>query len=188
MPTFDHAFTVAAPRAAVAEFHGDARVLKQLMPPPLLVRVHQAGRLEEGAVADFTMWFGPIPVRWRALHFDVDEQGFTDTQIRGPLRQWRHTHRFIPLDEYHTRVHDRVTYEHPAGARGWLSRLLFNGASLTFLFAYRRYVTRRALRPPQRRQVQRTTSLLTVAAAVVLLLFFRHLSQKTAAQAHIKAT
>lgn len=145
MPTFEHAFTVTAPRAAVAEFHADARALKKLTPPPLFVRLHRAGRLAEGAMADFTMWFGPIPVRWQALHYNVNDEGFTDVQTRGPLSHWRHTHRFIPLDDHHTRVHDYVAYEHPAGPRGWLTRLLFNPASLTFLFTFRRYVTRRAL-------------------------------------------
>lgn len=149
MPTFEHDFIVAAPCAAVTTFHSDAHVLKKLMPPPLFVRLHEAGRLEEGAVADFTMWFGPIPVRWRALHYDVNEETFTDVQTHGPLRRWRHIHRFIPLDENHTRVQDHVAYEHPAGPRGWLTRLLFNRASLSFLFAYRRYVTRRALSSPR---------------------------------------
>lgn len=186
MPTFDHAFTVAASRAAVAEFHGDARVLKRLMPPPLFVRLHQAGQLEEGAIADFTMWFGPVPIYWRALHYDVNDHGFTDIQIRGPLRHWQHTHRFIPLDDRHTRVHDRVTYEHPAGAMGGLSRLLFNRASLTFLFAYRRYITRRALRRPQRSQTILAAPFLTIA--VVLLIIFWRLSQKTTTEAHRRET
>ncbi|MDX1687849.1 MAG: SRPBCC family protein [Candidatus Promineifilaceae bacterium] len=184
MPTFEHTFTVAAPRADVASFHGDARVLKRLMPPPLFVHLHQGGELSEGTVADFTMWFGPLPVRWRALHVDVDEAGFTDVQIRGPLRRWRHTHRFIPLDEYATRVEDYVVYEHPAGPRGWLTRLLFNRKSLTFLFRYRQAVTRRALSQPQERWSPVTSALLNVAAGAALLsllFLFWHLSQKTTA-------
>jgi len=188
MPTFKHAFTVAAPRAAVADFHADARVLKRLMPPPLFVRLHEAGRLEEGAVADFTLWFGPIPVRWRALHRDVGDDGFTDIQIRGPLQHWQHTHRFIPLDDHHTRVQDRVTYEHPGGARGWLSRLLFNRASLAFLFAYRQYITRRALHRRQRSQTRSTTTLLTTAIAVALLFIAWRGLRKTAAKAPEKRT
>ena len=149
MPIFEHAFIVAAPRAAVTRFHSDTRALKKLTPPPLFVRLHEAGRLEEGAVADFTMWFGPVPVRWRALHYDVGEDGFTDVQTHGPLKYWRHIHHFIPLDEKHTRVQDHVAYEHPAGPGGWLTRLLFNRASLSFLFTYRRYITRRALNRPE---------------------------------------
>lgn len=181
MPTFKHTFNVAAPCADVASFHGDVRVLKRLMPPPLFVRLHQGGELTEGAVADFTMWFGPLPVRWRALHIHVDEAGFTDVQIRGPLRRWRHTHRFIPLDEYATRVQDHIVYEHPAGPRGWLTRLLFNRASLTFLFRYRQAVTRRALSRPQERCSPVTRTLLNVAAGAAVLFLFWRLSQKTTA-------
>jgi len=187
MPIFNHAFNVSAPRADVADFHGDARILKRLMPPPLFVSLHEAGELAEGAVADFTMWFGPLPVRWRAIHYDVDDGGFTDVQIRGPLRRWRHSHSFIPLDEENTRVEDHVVYDHPDGPRGWLTRLLFNRASLATLFAYRRYVTQRALNRAGTGHLRLTTALLSAAAAAALLLLWR-ISQKTAARLQDEAT
>lgn len=186
MPTFDHAFAVAAPRADVADFHGDARVLKRLMPPPLFLSLHQAGELREGAVAEFTMWFGPLPVRWRAIHVDVSDSGFTDVQLSGPLRRWQHTHRFIPLDEERTLVQDHVAYEHPAGARGWLTRLLFNRASLAFLFAYRRFVTRRALTPRDGVRSPTVTPLLRATAAALLLLLLWRLSRHTTRRADDK--
>ena len=180
MSIFEHTFTVGAPRDVVAEFHGDTNVLKRLTPPPLFVTLHRVDRLEEDAVADFTMWFGPIPVRWRAVHHDVDEKGFTDVQIRGPLRNWRHTHRFIALDENSTRVDDRVIFKHHAGLRGWVTRLLFNRVSLKFLFAYRRTITRRALSHPDRDRSPLTTALLGVGAAALSLLLFWRLFQKAA--------
>ena len=183
MQTFDHAFLVAAPRADVVKFHGDARALRRLMPPPLFVDLHEGGRLEEGAVADFTMWFGPLPVRWRAIHVDVGESGFTDVQLHGPLHRWRHTHRFIPVDGNVTRVEDHVAYEHPTGLRGWLTRLLFNRASLAFLFAYRRYVTRRALSRPEKNRSSLKTSYLRGAVVAALLFVIWRLSQKTAGEA-----
>ena len=184
MPIFEHTFTVTAPSDVVADFHGDTSVLKRLTPPPLFVTLQRAGRLTEGAIADFTMWFGPIPVRWRAVHHNVDERAFTDVQLRGPLRKWRHTHRFIPLDENNTRVYDRVAYEHHAGPRGWVTRLLFNPASLTFLFAYRRTITRRALS----RAEMALSPVLSVGTVAVILLLFWRLFQKTAIKIHLKAS
>lgn len=146
MPTFDYAFIVNAPLQAVADFHRDTRALKRLSPPPLFVQLHRVDPLSEGAVAEFTLWFGPIPLRWLAVHSDVSAQhGFTDTQQRGPLKSWRHTHRFEAVDARTTRVREHIEYDYPAGLPGLLARLLFSPPALTFLFAYRRWVTRRAL-------------------------------------------
>ena len=146
MLVFEHAFKVRAPLARVAAFHRDTRALKRLTPPPLLVQLHRVDPLAEGAVAEFTLWFGPWPVRWQAVHSGVDEQrGFTDTQARGPLRHWRHTHSFRALDVAHTLVADRIEYQHYPGLRGVLSRLLFARLGLRLLFAFRAWATRRAL-------------------------------------------
>ena len=93
-----------------------------------------------------TMWVGPIPLRWHARHENVSDEGFTDVQERGPMALWRHTHRFIANGPERTTVQEHVQYEHPAGFRGLLTRLLFNSASLYLLFTYRQIVTRLALR------------------------------------------
>ena len=93
MPIFDYTFTVRAPLAAVAEFRHDTRALKRLTPRLILMQMHRVDPFGEGSVSEFTMWFGPIPVRWTAVHSNVDpERSFTDTQARGPLKRWQHTH------------------------------------------------------------------------------------------------
>lgn len=146
MPTFTYTFTVKAPLAAVAAFHHDASALKKLSPPPLFVQLHRVEALAEGAIADFTLWFGPLPVRWVAVHSEVDAlRGFTDTQTRGPLAAWRHTHRFDAIDANTTRVREHIVYEYPSGRRGLLARLLFAPPALRFLFWYRGFITRRSL-------------------------------------------
>ena len=71
----------------MAAFHKYTRALRQLTPPPLIVQFNDVGSLGEGSVADFTMWAGPVPVRWAAVHSQVTEQnGFVDTQKRGHFR------------------------------------------------------------------------------------------------------
>jgi ligand-binding SRPBCC domain-containing protein len=146
MPTFDYSFTVDAPLTAVSAFHHDTRVLKMLTPPPIFVQVHQFEPLGEGSRAEFTMWFGPFPVRWVAIHSDVSQNGFTDTQQRGPLKSWQHTHRFTAVAPTVTRVHEHIEYEHDRGLRGLVSRLLFAKPGLYFLFTARKLITRRRLR------------------------------------------
>ncbi len=147
MPQFQHSFTVAAPLPAVAAFHSHTRALKTLTPPPILVSIHQAEALAEGSIAEFTLWFGPFPVRWKAVHSHFDPlHGFRDTQVSGPLANWQHTHLFTALDDSHTRVEDRIEYAYQGGWTGLWTRLVFNYLGLRSMFAYRAWATRRAVR------------------------------------------
>lgn len=146
MPTFDYSFVVRAPLAAVAEFHLDPRVLKRLTPPPVFAQMRRVEPLAEGSVSEFTLWFGPLPVQWVAVHTNVDHQhGFTDTQTHGPMKHWRHTHRFAPESGGVTRVSEHIEYQHKDGLPGLVSRLLFARPALFLVFLYRQFVTRSAL-------------------------------------------
>jgi len=145
MKSFKHRFQVRASLTRVAEFHHDTRALKQLTPPPLIVQFKDLQPLGEGSIADFTMWFGPLPIHWVAKHSEVDRlSGFTDTQITGPFEQWIHRHSFIALDEHLTEVHDHIKAQPGKGLiRGLVSRFMW--FNLPILFAYRAWRTKRAL-------------------------------------------
>lgn len=144
--SIEHAFTVGAPLARVAAFHRDTAVLPRLTPPPVRVALGRIEPLAEGSVSEFTLWFGPIPIRWRAVHSEVDPQhGFTDTQQSGPLRHWRHSHRFEPTGPSSTRVTEHIEYVHHGGRRGIGSRVIFNRLALSLLLRYRGWVMRRML-------------------------------------------
>jgi ligand-binding SRPBCC domain-containing protein len=146
MPIFDYTFTVAAPLTAVSAFHHDTRVLKRLTPPPLIIQVHKFEPMAEGSIGQFTLWAGPIPLHWTAVHSDVSPHGFTDTQKQGPLKFWQHTHHFTAVSTTTTRIHEHIEYTYPSGLRGLFTRLLFNNLGLTFLFTARKWITRRALK------------------------------------------
>lgn len=143
MPTFDYSFTVDAPVEAVAAFHEDTRVLRRLT--PAYVKIHRFDPLADGAVAEFTVWFGPIPIKWRARHRDVGPHGFTDIQDRGPLASWVHTHRFEAVTPASTRVNEHIEYEYESGWEGVVGRLFFGPLALRALFTYRAWRTRRAV-------------------------------------------
>jgi ligand-binding SRPBCC domain-containing protein len=151
MAVFHAKTRLHAPVSAVAAFHAQAGALKRLTPPPVFVRVHAVEPLAEGSRADFTLWFGPLPLRWLAIHTQVDPRsGFTDTQVRGPLQRWVHQHRWTAEgsgaeDSGITVLEDRIEYQHAAGLRGLLTRLLFAHPLLRLMFAYRHWVTRRAV-------------------------------------------
>ena len=142
MPTFDYHFQVNAPLKAVSAFHHDTSVLKKLTPPPIFVQIHAYEPLAEGSTAEFTLWFGPFPVRWKAVHSDVSDRGFTDTQVSGPLKKWQHTHRFTSIENQRTEVSEHIEYEYEGGIKAITGRLLFSKPALTMLFTARMFLTR----------------------------------------------
>jgi ligand-binding SRPBCC domain-containing protein len=142
MKTFDYEFVVNAPLAAVSAFHHDPNILKKLTPPPIFIQVHKFEPLADGSTAELTMWFGPIPVPWTAVHSNVREEGFTDRQHRGPLKHWQHSHRFEAVNEQQTLVKEHIEYGYYGGLQGAVSRLAFNRAGLFLLFSARKWLTR----------------------------------------------
>lgn len=146
MPTFDYSFTVNAPLAAVQAFHGDTSALKRLTPPPTIVQLHSIEPLAEGSVSKFTLWVGPLPLHWTAVHRNVSPRGFTDVQASGPAARWEHTHTFTPLDTATTRIDEHIEFEHKPGFWGVVTRLLFSRPNLLLMFTYRKLATRWHLR------------------------------------------
>jgi ligand-binding SRPBCC domain-containing protein len=116
-----------------------------ITPPPLVVRITAAPDvLRRGDRMAFTLWMGPLPVRWVAHIEEAGTTGFTDRQVAGPFAEWQHRHRFIAIDETHTEVRDEVRARlrrhwlwGPVGFAMW--------AGLPLLFAYRGWRTRQAL-------------------------------------------
>ena len=146
MKVFEDRFRVKANLEAVSFFHSNTRALKRLTPPPAFVQLHKVEPLAEGSQSAFTLWFGPLPIRWLAVHKQVDPRcGFTDIQARGPLRRWIHRHEWQAQPDGSTLLHERIELEHYSGLRGLLTRVLFAPPLLKMMFAYRRWVIRRAL-------------------------------------------
>jgi ligand-binding SRPBCC domain-containing protein len=139
--TFDFEFTVPASQARVRDFHHDTSVLRVLTPPPAIMQVHSMEPLAEGSVSRFTIWAGPIPLRWEATHQDVSASGFTDVQTDGPMKSWAHTHQFIEMGSNETKVTEHIEYEHGGGFWGIVTRALFAPPALKALFLYRKFQT-----------------------------------------------
>lgn len=142
---YRHIFKVNAPCSAVAEFHRQASSLAAITPPPAVVRIHQAPeRLGEGDVIRFTIWMGPLPLPWTAVIEQVNAQGFSDRQLKGPFDYWVHRHTFVPEGPDAAHVVDEIEYNlrvHPL----WLPVGLAMSLSLPALFAFRAWKTRKLL-------------------------------------------
>ncbi len=142
---FRRRFEVAAPAAAVAEFHRSRASLEAITPPFVPLRVERAPeRLAAGDEMVLRMWLGPVPVRWVARVEESGPGGFVDRQVEGPFRSWRHRHGFRALAEGRTEVVDEIEAEIGGGL---LDRLVAAAMwlGLPALFAFRGWKTRRLL-------------------------------------------
>jgi ligand-binding SRPBCC domain-containing protein len=143
---FRHRFVVRAPLVGVAEFHRQAETLRAIT-PLLRVRLDQAPtRLHQGGELTFSLWFGPLPLRWRARIDALPPTGFVDRQIRGPFQFWEHRHTFVPLGAEATWILDEVLAT-PRRSFLWAAVGLGIWLSLPLLFAFRAWKTRRLLEP-----------------------------------------
>ena len=112
---------------------------------PITVQLYNAPPVLAGCdEMDFTMWLGPLPMRWLARIEAVSDAGFTDRQLRGPFTEWIHRHIFRAVDENTTDVMDEITFRlrlhplwWPVGLGMWLG--------LPILFAFRAWKTKRML-------------------------------------------
>lgn len=149
-----HKFQVAASIENVRHFHLQPRSMGMLTPPPILVRIHRSPAvMAEDESMEFTLWLGPLPIRWTATFSDIGEVGFTDTQSSGPFRRWIHRHSFRAIDEGTTEITDEITVElDPRLDRFLLGLFLWLG--LPFLFAYRSWRTRQIIAAEQDRSNQ----------------------------------
>lgn len=146
---YRHSFRVQASRATVAAFHTQASSLGAITPPLMPMRLHHAPeRMAAGDEMAFTMWLGPLPLRWVARVGDVSDSGFIDRQQAGPFQAWTHRHTFVREKAEVTIVVDEIEAElkgHPV----WGTIGLAMWLGLPLLFAYRGWKTRRILETPQ---------------------------------------
>ncbi|HEY3343182.1 MAG TPA: hypothetical protein VGK81_14235 [Anaerolineae bacterium] len=133
---------------AMTRFHNAPNALQVLTPPPLIiVQMLRDERvsLTQGEVV-FRLWFGPLPVLWQARHEPGSmPTSFIDRMLNGPMASWEHEHIFRKVDQG-VELTDKIAYDHKAGWQGVLTRLVFDGLALRFLFWYRHWRTGRALK------------------------------------------
>lgn len=144
MLQFSYSSLIDAPVETVWQFHERPDILQQLTPPwqPVEV-VRREGGLDVGAITEFKIYLGPLPVTWLARHTECDRlRLFVDVQADGPMQQWTHRHQFAE-ENGKTRLTDAISYEMPLAplseaVAGW-----FVEERLRDMFRYRHEVTQR---------------------------------------------
>ncbi|MBU7586474.1 MAG: cyclase [Nostoc sp. TH1S01] len=141
---FNHSSVINAPIEVVWQFHERPDILQMLTPPwqPVQV-VRREGGLEKGAITEFRLFLGLVPLTWLARHTQCEPYHlFVDEQMSGPFETWVHRHEFQPEDGK-TKLTDAISYSMPGGdtvefISGWLVQ-----SQLEAMFRYRHYVTKR---------------------------------------------
>jgi ligand-binding SRPBCC domain-containing protein len=106
------------PRERVFGFFADAHNLERITPHFLRFRILNASPIVmgPGALIDHTLRLHGVPIKWRTeITLWEPPTRFCDTQLRGPYREWIHTHTFDELDGG-TMVRDEVRYQLPGPA------------------------------------------------------------------------
>jgi ligand-binding SRPBCC domain-containing protein len=141
---FQYSSVIDAPLETVWAFHERPDILLILTPPWQPVRVvRREGGLAIGAVSEFHLFLGSIPILWVARHTQYEQYRlFVDEQEKGPMVSWVHRHQFV-AEKGKTRLTDSIDYELPGGAiaeffLGWRV-----DSRLQEMFRYRHEVTRR---------------------------------------------
>lgn len=120
----------------VFAFFQDARNLEALTPDFLRFEVltPRPIHMGEGTLIDYRLRLHGLPLRWRTEITVWDPpHTFVDDQVKGPYRQWHHTHRFV-AHQGGTLCTDRVLYR---VFGGWLIQRLFVRRDVERIFRYR---------------------------------------------------
>lgn len=143
--TFELSTSAWLPRPVdeVFAFFGDAHNLDVLTPPWLHFEIRTPGpiRMHAGTLIDYRIRLRGIPIPWRTRITEwAPGRRFVDEQVRGPYREWIHTHTFEPTDGG-TLMTDTVRYRVPGGA---LVNALVVERDVARIFRYRLEALRRA--------------------------------------------
>ncbi len=140
---------IPATAQAVFDWHEHPDAFKQLTPPWERVRVlRRQGGIRDGA--SLSLLVGPMPfaLRWDLRHHSYRYGSeFTDEQVAGPFKVWRHTHRMIPEGDEACVLEDAIDYELPFGRIGHCLGGAYIRSKLNRLFTFRHDVTRQQFAP-----------------------------------------
>jgi len=139
---FEKSTLLPASPEEVFRWHARPGAFERLVPPWQKIEVvERAPELVDGSRVRFRLHRGPIALTWVAEHEDVEPgRGFSDVQVEGPFRSWRHRHDFLPAEGSGCLLRDTIDYALPLGPLGALASSSVR-SDLERVFAYRHRTT-----------------------------------------------
>lgn len=137
--TLQREIFVRRPLAEVFEFFSRAENLERITPPWMHFRILTPPpiQMREGATIAYALRVRGIPLGWLTeIERWNPPHEFVDVQVKGPYKLWRHTHRFLALQDG-TSIVDRVRYALPFGLLGRLVHRMMVARDIDQIFDYR---------------------------------------------------
>lgn len=131
---------IQAPLEQVWHFH--AHNPQRLVPPWQPVQIiRQPTEIQVGAISEYRLWLGLLPVEWVNMVTVVEhQQHFTEQQQTGPMATWQHRHIFQAQDQV-TLLTDDIHFELPGGDLAAQALAWWVLARLGDMFDYRHQIT-----------------------------------------------
>jgi ligand-binding SRPBCC domain-containing protein len=137
--TLERTQLIRRPLEEVFSFFSDARNLEAITPAFLNFRIltPRPIAMDAGTLIDYQIRLLGIPLKWRTrIETWEPPRRFSDVQLSGPYKLWRHTHEFVAVPEG-TLMTDHVQYQMPAGPLGRLVHAVWTERTLARIFDYR---------------------------------------------------
>ena len=137
--TLERKLTLDRPIKTIFDFFADAANLERITPPELKFHIitEQPIQIEKGTLIDYSLKMRGFPVKWRTeISVWEPPHKFVDRQLRGPYKQWIHTHSFTEIDVGKTLIEDEVRYRLPLEPLGDIAHFLVR-RELDYIFDYR---------------------------------------------------
>lgn len=137
--TLERKLTLDRPIKTIFDFFADAANLERITPPELKFHIitEQPIQIEKGTLIDYSLKMRGFPVKWRTeISVWEPPHKFVDRQLRGPYKQWIHTHSFTEIDAGKTLIEDEVRYRLPLEPLGDIAHFLVR-RELDYIFDYR---------------------------------------------------
>ena len=137
--TLERKLTLDRPIKTIFDFFADAANLERITPPELKFHIitEQPIQIEKGTLIDYSLKMRGFPVKWRTeISVWEPPHKFVDRQLRGPYKQWIHTHSFTEIDVGKTLIEDEVRYRLPLEPLGDVAHFLVR-RELDYIFDYR---------------------------------------------------
>ena len=151
MPTLRFPSVLDVPAQTLYDWHARPGAFQRLTPPWAPVKLAAFEGIEDGERAVIRLGYEPLALTWIAEHHDhIAGRQFCDHQVKGPFKQWNHTHRFEPVSDTRSRLVDNITYELPLAPLSTVLAPYLAEPELRRQFAYRHRITRHDLDAHQR--------------------------------------
>jgi ligand-binding SRPBCC domain-containing protein len=131
----------------VFAFFADAENLERITPPELRFRIvtPRPVVIRAGVRIDYELRLFGVPFGWRTeIPVWDPPHRFVDVQLRGPYKEWVHTHTFEAVGPRRTVIGDHVQYQLPLSPLGDIVFPMIR-AQIRRIFAYREQAVRRLL-------------------------------------------